>query len=389
MAKIEQFSRLINHRITTAGQQFTIPTSNDHTDETWLSTDLYIGELGINLTDDKLWFRTNNGLVQIATGTSSGGSSASQASVFVFNSPNINIGSTYSADSVSPRSGYYTDLGTTTLPWKNLYLGGSTTFASTIDVTGSLYIKSDSGLGILSTGGVISSDAPIEIHTNSSNLNKDRVLWLNTRYGSTSGSTNYVGAWNSYNVYMTNNTRTSIISGYNVYINDGVSEHVHLGRGFGKTNYNSDQVVAGGSLAVRGIADDGSSQYNQSDWITTQTNLRTSDALTTQIVTIPWSDLSNGGDIVQVKAYIIGVDIADASLVYSCEIMGCYSLDGSLNNYEIGIPVKNEISSWGSVDPQTEMDSDSTYVYIKVTGVGTNTIQWLCTYSYHRLINVY
>jgi len=77
MAKIEQFSRLINHRITTAGQQFTIPTSNDHTDETWLSTDLYIGELGMNITDDKLWFRTNNGLVQIATGTSSASISTS------------------------------------------------------------------------------------------------------------------------------------------------------------------------------------------------------------------------------------------------------------------------------------------------------------------------
>jgi hypothetical protein len=389
MAKIEQFSRLINHRITTAGQQFTIPTSNDHTDETWLSTDLYIGELGMNITDDKLWFRTNNGLVQIATGTSSGGSTASQAAVWVFNSPNINIGSTYSADSVSPRSGYYTDLGTSTLPWKDLYLGGSSTFASTIKVKGSLYINSDADEGVLSTGGVVSTNSPIEIHTNSSNVNKDRVLWLNTRYGSASGSTNYIGTFNSQNVAFTNNTRATIISGYNAYINDGVTDHVHLGKGFNKTNYNSDQIVAGGSLAVRGVDDDGSTQYNQSDWITTQTRLRTSNALTTAIASIPWIDLVNGGEVMQVKAYLIGTDINDASKVYSAEIMGVYSLDSNLDPYEIGTPILNAVSSYTGTQPDVEMDADDTYVYIKVTGFGTNTIQWLCTYSYHRLINVY
>jgi len=210
-------------------------------------------------------------LVQIATGTSSGGSTASQAAVWVFNSPNINIGSTYSADSISPRSGYYTDLGNTTLPWKDLYLGGSSTYASTIDVKGSLYIKSDADEGVLSTGGVVSSNAPIEIHTNSSNSNKDRPLWLNSRYAAITGSTNYVGAWNSYNVFMSNNSRATVISGYNVSVDDGVSEHVHLGRGFSKTNYESDQIVAGGSLAVRGVDDDGSTQYDRSDWITTET----------------------------------------------------------------------------------------------------------------------
>ena len=389
MAKIEQFSRLINHRITTAGQQFTIPTSNDHTDETWLSTDLYIGEIGINLTDDKLWFRTNNGLVQIATGTSSGGSTASQALVWVFNSPNINIGSTYSADSVSPRSGYYTDLGTTTLPWKDLYLGGSSTFASTIDVKGSLYIKSDSGEGVLSTGGVVSSNAPIEIHTNSANLNKDRVLWLNTRYGSSSGSTNYIGSFNSQNIGFTNNTRSTIISGFNVSLEDGISDHVHLGRGFNKINYESDQVVAGGSLAVRGTDDDGTGQYNRSDWTTTQTKLRTSNALTTAIANIGWTDLVNGGEVIQVKAYLIGTDINDAANVYSAEIMGVYSLDNNLDPYQIGTPILNAVSSYTGTQPDVEMDADDTYVYIKVTGFGTNTIQWLCTYSYHRLINVY
>ena len=50
MARIDQYARLMHHRISTSGANFTVPTSDDHTDETWLSTDLYIGELGINIS---------------------------------------------------------------------------------------------------------------------------------------------------------------------------------------------------------------------------------------------------------------------------------------------------------------------------------------------------
>ena len=57
MAKISQFSRILHHRSTIAGQKFTVPISNDHSDDTWLNTDLYIGEIGINVSDDTIYFR--------------------------------------------------------------------------------------------------------------------------------------------------------------------------------------------------------------------------------------------------------------------------------------------------------------------------------------------
>lgn len=385
MAKIEQFSRLINHGLSTSGQAFTIPTSNDHTDETWLATDLYIGEVGINITDDTIFMRTNNGVVQIATGTSSG--STASGDIWSFDTPDIVIGSTYSADSVSPYSGYYTDLGTSALRWKNIYLGGSGTGYATINTNAGLNLT-DATDGIISTNGAITGNHPIELNVDSSNSNKDRVLWLNTRRGSATGSTNYLSALNCDTVVFSNNSKCFAVAGTTITFDDSVSNVVHLGVSKGKTNYNSEEIIVGGQLAVRGVTDDGTTQYNKSDWTTSQSLLRTSDALTTSIVTIPWSSTASGGDVIQVKAYIMGTDIADATKVYSSEIMGCYSIDSSLALTEVGTPILDAISSYVGTQPDCEISSDGDGVYVQVTGVGTDTIQWLCSYSYHRLINV-
>lgn len=386
MSKIEQFGRLLQHRITTAGGQFTIPTSNDHTDETWLSTDLYIGEIGINVTDDKIWMRTNNGIVQIATGTSSG-STSSTAAVFVYNSPNIQIGSTYSADALIPKSGYYTDLGSSTLRWKDLYLGGAANSLTTINVNSGLVLKTTND-GIINTDGAASNNAPIEI-ANSSNANKDRVLFLNTRFGSANGSSNYLVSIAANTMTFTNNAYCVGGAGTTIAFNDGIQYSTHWGRGLGRTVYEDDMHIVSGKQAVKGMADDGSGQYDKSEWITTQQLLRTTNANVTDIVTIPWSSTASGGDVVQVKAYLIGTDIADASKVYSAELMACYSITSGLTSSAIGTPILNAVSSWSGTQPDVECSSDGSAFYIKVKGIGSTTIQWLCSYSYHRLINVY
>jgi len=386
MAKIEQFSRLINHRVTTAGQLFTIPTSNDHTDETWLSSDLYIGEIGINVTDDKIFMRTNNGIVQIATGTSSG-STSSLANIFVFNSPNIQISSTYSADAIIPRSGYYTDLGSTTLPFKDLYLGGSSGGQTTIDTNVGLYLKTGTD-GILTSDGVATSNAPIEIHTNSSNATKDRPLFLNVRYGQANGSTNYIAAISAQTVNFDDNAYCFGGAGTSITFANSVSYATHFGRGLGRDVYENDMHVVSGKQAVKGFADDGTGQYNQSEWITSQNLLRTTDANFTDIVNIPWTATASGGNVIQVKAYLTGTVIDDASKIYSAEIMGCYSIDANNVAYEIGTPILNALSSWSGTQPDCEMAGDVNGFYIKVKGVGTSTIQWLCSYSYHKLINI-
>lgn len=382
MAKIEQYSRIINHAISTSGKTFTVPSSNDHTDETWLATDLYIGEIGVNITDDKVYIRTNNGIVQLATGASASNGN----SIFIWNPSTIEIGSTYSATAITPNGLYYTDLGSTSKRFKDVYIGGSGTNAAKVDVNGSLWLKEASN-SILTTNGVAATNAPIDINYYSSNLNKDRAIHLNSRYTSFSGSTNHIVSIASHNVYGTDNAYCVSIGTKSLTFDEAVQEVVHIGHGFGRTDYNSNEVVVGGGLCVRSVYDDGSGQYDRADWSTYQANLRTTDALITNIASIPWVTPS---EVVQVKAYVIGTDITDPTKVYSCEISGVYTKNSSNVVTEVGTPVILEWSTnnFTGEAPTVELGADVSYCSIKVKGSTSNTINWLCTYSYHKLVSI-
>ena len=249
MARIDQYSRLLNHRISTSGQTFTIPTSDDHTDETWLSTDLYIGELGINITDDKIYMRTNNGIVQIATGTSSGsGSSASVAGPWTFASPNIQISTTYSADAITPRSGYYTDLGTTALRWKDLYLGGSSAGYTTINTNAGVVLRETTNF-ILSSNPTSTNNSPIEIIGTSSNNTKDRPLHLNSTNVRITGTSQRNVSIASNNVTIANGQNNVAIGAGDMSFSSGVTSSVMIGYGYGKSNLDSKTVTVGGQFA--------------------------------------------------------------------------------------------------------------------------------------------
>jgi hypothetical protein len=62
-----QNSRIAHHRLTTPGSIFTIPATNDFTDGSWIATDLTLGEIGFNIEDDRAFFRSNNGIIELAT----------------------------------------------------------------------------------------------------------------------------------------------------------------------------------------------------------------------------------------------------------------------------------------------------------------------------------
>jgi hypothetical protein len=61
-----QDSRILLKRSTTAAQAPTAAPSNDFTDGTWSSTDIYAGEAFANLVDEKFYLRFNNNIRQIA-----------------------------------------------------------------------------------------------------------------------------------------------------------------------------------------------------------------------------------------------------------------------------------------------------------------------------------
>jgi len=80
MSNITEYSRLVFKRSTVAGVVPTIP-SGDTINSTWTNTDILVGEAFLNTQDDRLWVRTDNGLLDLtASGTTGTTMSANDGS---------------------------------------------------------------------------------------------------------------------------------------------------------------------------------------------------------------------------------------------------------------------------------------------------------------------
>lgn len=60
-----QDSRILIKRSTTAGEIPTVPASDDHTDGSWISTDIYKGEIFINQADGRIYTRDDTGILDL------------------------------------------------------------------------------------------------------------------------------------------------------------------------------------------------------------------------------------------------------------------------------------------------------------------------------------
>lgn len=399
MAKIDQFSRIIHHRLTAAGAQFTIPSSNDHTDETWASTDLYIGELGINITDDKVFVRTNNGIVQLTTATSSSGSN-----IWVFSGTEVQIGGSYSNATAITKASTATasvDLGTTTKRFGNVYIGDTTDDKAIINVKDKLQIRDNANNSILTYNYLTNTDkSPIHIGTQSQTAYKDFGLFLNTMAATMSN-----GGYNrvmiaSENVIMDDVESCVAINAYDLQMGDTnigtLGAATHIGPGFGKKNMAASRTTIGGSLAVRNLNGGtlgGNSQpiYADSDFITTQAKLQTLNALSTAIVTMGWT----AGEAIQMKARVMGVNRDDGTC-YSAEIFGTGIHNGDGFAKMVGDVYILEQSDFGatySMPPNdlaaATIECDNSNFYIKVKGHSSSPVEWITTYSYQKMSNLF
>ena len=66
-----EFSRIINKQSDVTGVVATIPTTDDHSDGSWLDTDIYEGELFLNVIDNVLQTRTEAGIINLNSASSS------------------------------------------------------------------------------------------------------------------------------------------------------------------------------------------------------------------------------------------------------------------------------------------------------------------------------
>lgn len=68
---MEEFKRMILKVSDVENDVATIPSTSDHTDGSWLNTDIYEGELFLNLVDNILQTRTEAGIVTLYDGAGS------------------------------------------------------------------------------------------------------------------------------------------------------------------------------------------------------------------------------------------------------------------------------------------------------------------------------
>jgi len=372
MSKIEQYSRILHHRLTGEGSVFTVPTSNDHTDDTWSPTDLYIGEIGINVSDDKMFFRTNNGIIEVGVATAS----ATGSNIWVFSNNNIEIGPSFAPDAITRNISSPVDLGTSTLRFSNLFLGNTPDGISTINVNNGFSITNNAGLMITSVN-ASNNIAAITIATQSSSADKTRPIHINTKNSQINGAGSERAIMASDASKIGSSSRTTIISGSGVELGNDADGVVYMGLSYSREWNKPDTVVVGGELAIRGVTDSNNLAYTDSEWIKGQKKIETDDALYNTIFTYPWGDART----IQLKAMVMAVATLDPSIAFTTEISISAYFDGT-NAGLIGDPIIKEMNSTGE-DLEVIADTNSSNLTIKVKGANGAALNWLCSYEYH------
>lgn len=364
--KIEQFSRIIHHRLTASGAMFTNPQSNDHTDSTWKETDLYIGELGINVTDNKVFFRSNNGIFQLGT------TSSTADTLWVLTEDGIAIAGT-SSPAILRNTDTYSDLGNTTLRFKDLYLGGGDIPTTTIDVNEGFTIE---GTDVYISSVQSNYGVGILLSPTSSNTDVDVPVIIASPGSSITGNNNTI-IGSSYSTII-NGLNCNIIGGNGVVISTA-SNVTHIGNSYGRDTEYNEAVVIGGTQYIRGVESDLTTTYDKSDLAKGQSKLTTQDGLANEIFTLPWFE----GEVIQFNAKILGIDVLDNTNCYSSTIEIMAYHNGTPN---VVTPIIHEMNNFVEVIT-VGATADTSTVSITVTGNSNYTIKWLCSYEYHILKN--
>lgn len=380
--KIEQFSRILQHRLTGISQQFTIPTSNDHTDETWSASDLYIGEIGINVTDDTMFFRTNNGLVEVATGSGNGATASAQ--LWSYTNDTVQVGATFTPTAIVRNTNSFVDLGSSTLRFKDLYLGGSSDSFSNININNGFTIR-NSNDSLITTVNAGTNGAVITMAPTASTALKVQPIHISSRQSNMAdnGYQRVIMATDGGSMQASSNT--AVIAGKDVALGAGANHVVYIGQGRSRTFNTSNSLVVGGEFVIAGVEDDGTNCYNESNLIKGQKRITTVDALANDLFTFTWPQAKT---VIQLKAKVLGMAIDDVTLIYSNEIFVTAYTDDN-DGFIVGEPIIKEVSTFDSVGEEVELtaDADINTFTLKVKGAAQNNIQWLCDYEYQVLLN--
>lgn len=247
-----EYSRLRQKRSALAGVEPTIATSSILPSDDWLTTDIMVGEEFLNTVDDRYWVRTENGIMEINTS-----STYSTSSIWVDNGTDISLGATHSGKPVLGATDDTSDLGSSSLRWKDLYLGSKIDFATSltfsqagssialIDSTG-LQMQNGKVIKTANGGGQIQLDviADLILISTDNGMGTESYLQLSPT------TTNLSGGANS---FINMDTTVSIEAPVSVNINSNLAS-VSGGSGYASiiSSQNSCQIVGGGSNVIIG-----------------------------------------------------------------------------------------------------------------------------------------
>lgn len=72
MSRIEDLNNIykVIKIIKNSGEEPTIPSSNYKSDGSWSNTDIYNGQIAINIPDKKVWYRSNDDIIELTSSAS-------------------------------------------------------------------------------------------------------------------------------------------------------------------------------------------------------------------------------------------------------------------------------------------------------------------------------
>jgi hypothetical protein len=96
------------------------------------------------------------------------------------------------------------------------------------------------------------------------------------------------------------------------------------------------------------------------------------------------------GEAIQMKAFVMGVNRDDGN-VYSAELVGTGMYPKIIG--DVYVLEQSNFGGTASMPPYTlaeaTIECDATNFYVKVSGHAASSVEWIVSYSYHRMSNLF
>lgn len=368
---IQQDARMKQHRITPTDEIPTIPISENHLDGSWLDTDVYLGELCLNMTDDRAWFRSNNGIIEFNTASPLNGLWVRDAD----NIRSIHRTGPFGAPQILPPTGDSgsSDLGYTSDRWRDLYLKGNPagSIEANINFTYGLHLREETQgpLITLNVGHLtFSTDNSEDVRDNGYG-NAETWLDLNTadaNLAAYTGISRLTAGITAPNIY-TAQIRCSD-SGSDPDLSGAAAENYLEVNSIGSYVYLKDV-----DQRFRGITQQAALECDEHKG---QVTVETSDATLTIIKTIA---LATSGSMVTMEGRLNGTD--GASEICGAKFFAVFkNVSGTVT--QIGSTTLDVKSSTAQT---MDVSISGTNIRIRVQGKVATTMAWVLTYKFNRL----